>query len=80
MIEKIKKWIKLILKMPLWLAILIGFCILSGYEMIRDIYHQFRYHFSDVLHTFYFWGCLIGGVLIISWGVYLIDYLRKNKK
>jgi len=78
--EKIIKWIKIILKMPLWVAILIFFCVISGYAMISDIYHQFRYHFSDIARTFFFWVILISGVYMICGIVYLVDYIKNKKK
>ncbi len=77
---KLKKWILQLLKMPLGVALLIVFCVLSGYGMITDVYHQFKYNFPNILHTFYFWSIVGATVLAISWGWYFIDYLKNKNK
>ncbi|MGN6248891.1 MAG: hypothetical protein ACTHNG_11070 [Ginsengibacter sp.] len=73
--QKFKRFLSFVFNIPLGIAVVIAFVLFAAYKVIKDVYHQFRYNFSDVLHTFYFWAAIIGIGLIVV----LIEERRKRK-
>jgi hypothetical protein len=76
--KKIKKLVLFIFNIPLGIAVIGAIILYCIYYTIKDIYHRFRFHFSDVAQNLSFWVILIPSVLIIAW---VVDKLanKKNK-
>ena len=75
--RKIKKIALFIFNIPLVIAAIGAIILYFVYYTIKDIYHQFRFHFSNVAQNFAFWAVLISSVLIIAW---VVDKISNRKK